>query len=318
MNTVETDVASDTITRSSLGTLEVTVLAGGPSAERDVSLQSGQSVAESLRRLGHKVELCDIGPENLAALDLPADFVFVTLHGAFGEDGQVQAELDRRCIPYCGTGVAASKLAMDKAASKRKFAQHGVPTPEFELVTQQNLMDVAASFDLPAFVKPVASGSSVDTFKAFDRDTFQDYCESLVRDYGSALVEKCICGPELTVGILGQEALPVCEIRTKREFYDYKAKYLDDDTEYLFDLTLPVPLLERVQALSLKAHESLGCEVFSRVDWMIDAQTLEPYALEVNTIPGFTSHSLLPKSAARIGVSFDQLCDRIMALSMKR
>ena len=138
----------------------------------------------------------------------------------------------------------------------------------------------------------------------------------VVDRYGEALVEQYIDGNELTVGILGERALPVCEIRTKREFYDYDAKYIDDDTQYLFDLDLPTALLERVQALSIDAHRALGCCVFSRVDWMVDAATLEPFVLEVNTIPGFTSHSLLPKAAARVGMSFEQLCGRIVELSL--
>ena len=125
-----------------------------------------------------------------------------------------------------------------------------------------------------------------------------------------------MAGPELTVGILGDEALPVCEIKTEREFYDYDAKYVDNSTEYLFDLDLPRSLVERVQTLSVEAHRALGCSVFSRVDWMVDANTLEPFVLEVNTIPGFTDHSLLPKAASRIGLSFDTLCQRIIDLSI--
>ena len=132
------------------------------------------------------------------------------------------------------------------------------------------------------------------------------------------MIEQYIRGPELTVGILGDEGLPVCQIRTRREFYDYQAKYVDDDTEYLFDIALPADLLGRIRDLSVKAHLALGCRDFSRVDWMVDARTLEPYVLEINTIPGFTSHSLLPKAAARVGISFDELCQRIAELGLAR
>ena len=296
--------------------LDITVLAGGPGAEREVSLQSGRAVYDALRRLGHRVELCDIGPTDLSALDHPADFVFVALHGEFGEDGALQAELDARGLRYSGSGAAASRLAMDKVESKRCFEQAGVPTPSYELVSRSGLMGLAARAKLPVVVKPVSSGSSVDTSIVHTPKTLEEAAGAVVARYGTALVEQYIAGPELTVGVLGEEALPVCEIRTPREFYDYQAKYVDDNTQYLFDLDLPSDLLKRVQRLSLAAHRAVGCRVFSRVDCMVDALSMEPYFLEVNTIPGFTSHSLLPKAAARIGLTFDCLCQRIVELSM--
>ncbi len=299
-----------------IGHLDITVLAGGPGAEREVSLSSGQAVCDALRRIGHRVELCDIGPNDLSALDRPADFVFVALHGEFGEDGALQAELDARGLRYSGSGAAASRLAMDKVESKRRFEQAGVPTPPYESVDQTGLAGLASRMKPPVVVKPVASGSSVDTSIARTPQAMTEAATKVVARYGRALVEKYIAGRELTVGILGDEALPVCEIRTRREFYDYQAKYIDDNTEYLFDLDLPVDFLQRVQALSLAAHRALGCRVFSRVDCMVDAATMEPYFLEVNTIPGFTSHSLLPKAAARVGITFERLCQRILELSL--
>ena len=299
-----------------VGTLDITVLAGGPGVEREVSLSSGRAVYEALARLGHRVTLCDIDPDDLSALDKPADIVFIALHGEFGEDGGLQAQLDARSLRYCGSGAGASRTAMNKAEAKRCFGNAGIPTPPGEVVDRSGLADVASRFRGPVVVKPVASGSSVDTTIARTPDGLRIAVEELVEKYDQALVERYVTGPELTVGILGELALPVCQIRTKREFYDYEAKYIDDDTQYLFDLELPPALLERVQALSLAAHRVLGCSVFSRVDWMVDARTLEPYVLEVNTIPGFTSHSLLPKAAARVGLSFDQLCQRIVKLSL--
>ena len=304
-------------TRPNVELLDITVFAGGPGAEREVSLNSGRAVCDALRRLGHQVELRDIGPTDLSALDRPADFVFIALHGEFGEDGTLQAELDARRLKYSGSGAAASRLAIDKAESKRRFEQAGVPTPPYELVTQTGLAGLATRINLPVVVKPVSSGSSVDTSIARTPKALEEAASAVVATYGVALVEKYIAGPELTVGVLGDEALPVCEIRTQREFYDYQAKYVDDNTQYLFDLDLPHDLLERVQRLSLAAHRALGCRVFSRVDCMVDAASMEPYFLEVNTIPGFTSHSLLPKAAARIGLTFDRLCQRIVELSMK-
>jgi D-alanine-D-alanine ligase len=304
-------------TRPNVELLDITVLAGGPGAEREVSLSSGRAVCDALRRLGHRVELCDIEPTELSVLDRPADFVFIALHGEFGEDGALQAELDARGLRYSGSGAAASRLAMDKARSKQSFILAGVPTPPYELVTRAGLAGLATRIKLPVVVKPVSSGSSVDTSIARTPKALEEAANAVVAKYGKALVEKYIAGPELTVGVLGDEALPVCEIRTQREFYDYQAKYLDDNTQYLFDLDLPSELLEGVQRFSLAAHRALGCRVFSRVDCMVDAASMEPYFLEVNTIPGFTSHSLLPKAAARIGLTFDRLCQRIVELSMR-
>ncbi len=297
--------------------LSVTVLAGGPGCERDVSLQSGQAVYQALRRLGHEASLCDIRPDELKALDLAADFVFIALHGEFGEDGTLQAELDARDIRYSGTGARASRLAMNKAESKRCFQQAGIPTPRFEVANPRNVAGLESRFPVPAVLKPVALGSSVDIRIVRYPKELHEAASALIEKYGEVLVEQYIAGPELTVGILGNRALPVCEIRTKREFYDYQAKYIDNDTQYLFDLDLPAVLLERVQALSLRAHRCLGCRVFSRVDWKVDAQSNEPFILEVNTIPGFTDHSLLPKAAARTGMSFDKLCQTIIDLSLQ-
>ncbi len=297
--------------------LDITVLAGGPSTERDVSLAGGKSVCEALRRTGHGVFLSDIEPGDLSALDQHADFVFIVLHGEFGEDGTVQAELDRRGVPYSGCGAAASRLAMDKVEAKRRFEGAGINTPPYIVVDSEKARSLASRFKTPAVVKPIAAGSSVDTNIVHKTYSMEKAAIHVASRYGSALVEKYIDGPELTVGVLDNVALPVCEIRTQREFYDYQAKYLDEGTEYLLDLDLPDALLERVQALSVKAHQALGCEVFSRVDWRVDAKTMEPYILEVNTIPGFTSHSLLPRAAECAGLDFDALCQRIIELSMK-
>jgi D-alanine-D-alanine ligase len=302
-------------------TLDITVLAGGPSAEREVSLQSGAGIAAALVRMGHRVNVRDIHLDDLSALDLPADFVFIALHGTFGEDGQVQELLTRRGLTFCGSDAAASALAMNKAASKARLVEAGLPTPQYHVFhrcqSRSTLIGLGGG-RLPVVIKPVSSGSSVDTYIAHDAGVCQSMLERVSTNYGSALVEQYIRGPELTVGILGRQALPVCQVRTKREFYDYQAKYIDDDTEYLFDIDLPDDLLRRIQALSVKAHQILGCRDFSRVDWMVDARTLEPHVLEINTIPGFTSHSLLPKAAARVGIAYDELCQRIVELGLAR
>ncbi|MBI4716195.1 MAG: D-alanine--D-alanine ligase [Planctomycetes bacterium] len=296
--------------------LDVVVLAGGPGPERQVSESSGAAVHAALGRLGHRCVVCDITPADLSALDRRADFFFIALHGEFGEDGALQAELDRRGLHYSGSGAAASRRAMNKVQAKRCLQLAGIPTPEYLVADAATPPRSLSGLVLPAVVKPVASGSSVDTSIVRTPQQLAAAVESVAARYGEALVERYIRGPEWTVGILGGRALPVCEIRTKREFYDYQAKYVDDDTQYLFDLDYPAAALERVQALSVAAHRVLGCRVFSRVDWMLDAETLEPFVLEVNTIPGFTNHSLLPKAAARVGVDFDELCQRIIDLSL--
>lgn len=296
--------------------LDILVLAGGPGAEREVSLQSGAAVHRALAQLGHRPILRDVSPTNLEALDIPVDFVFIALHGEFGEDGAVQRVLDSRGIRYSGCGAEASRAAMNKATTKQLAIAAGVNTPHFEVVTGQNVEGIADRFGAPAVIKPVDSGSSVGMTIARSNDVLRDAAEKLVATRKKALVERFVIGPELTVGVLGESALPVCEIRTKREFYDYAAKYVDDDTEYLFELDLPADTVMRVQQLSLVVHRALGCRVLSRVDWMVDENTGEPFLLEVNTIPGFTSHSLVPKAAARVGIDFAQLCQRVVELSL--
>jgi len=295
--------------------LKITVLSGGPSAERDVSLKSGKAVSSALRSLGHEVYCADISPEHLETLDVPTELVFIALHGTFGEDGQLQEILDQRGIRYCGSGAQASALAMDKAAAKSRFIESGIPTPAFDLVTFDS---IDSDWALPVVVKPVAEGSSVDCRIVFESGDLHEILSQMIEQYGRCLVEQYVKGLELTVGILGDQALPPIQIRTRREYYNYEAKYLDDDTEYLFDIDLPPALLDEIKTLSVKAHQALGCRDFSRVDWLVDEQTHQPYVLEINTIPGFTDHSLLPKAAARAGLSFPDLCQRIVELAFCR
>ncbi|MCH7871700.1 MAG: D-alanine--D-alanine ligase, partial [Planctomycetes bacterium] len=270
MTATQTSSRKTQPTAVSVRPLDVTVLAGGPSAEREVSLDSGRSVHAALTRLGHVATIHDVGPDNLAALDRPVDFVFIALHGEFGEDGTVQAELDARGVRYSGSGAAASRLAMDKAESKRCFLRAGVPTPDFEVVDALNRDEVMQRFALPAVVKPVASGSSVDTYIVRARDELRARIDTVIASHGAALLERFVAGPELTVGILGDEALPVCEIRTHREFYDYDAKYERDDTQYLFDIDLPDETLRQVREWSLTAYSVLGVRHLCRVDFMVD------------------------------------------------
>jgi len=306
--------------------LAITVLSGGPSNEREISLESGKAVAAALRSLGHDVVVADVGPNDFKGLARQVDCVFVVLHGPFGEDGEVQKVLERRGLAYGGSGPEACAVAMNKYLSKKKFIELGLPTPRYAVATrgatgegdEQSVREAMASWSLPVVVKPIKEGSSLNCHIVRDFERFRPAIDSVLKIYGDCIVEEFIPGMEITVGILGDKALPPIEIRTKRDFYNYEAKYKDDDTQYLFDIDLPPGLLARIEAMSLKAHEGLGCRDFSRVDWRVDPQTGEAYILEVNVIPGMTSHSLVPKAAAKAGLAMPQLCQFIVDAAVKR
>ena len=302
--------------------LDITVLMGGPGSEREVSFMSGRAVAEALRRCGHRVTTADVGPEDTAALDREGiETVFVALHGAFGENGQVQRLCEQRGLCYVGSDPSASELAMDKDASKRLFRRAGLATPDWVVVdgalSPPDWGGLLAGVPPPCVLKPVDGGSSVDITIARDDATRDAALEGLLARYGRAMVEAFIEGREMTVGILADRPLPVVEIRPAREFYDYVAKYEDDATEYILDTQLPPAAVEHLRAAAVTAHKALGCRDFSRVDFILTPAGVA-HVLEVNTIPGFTSHSLLPKAAAAANVSFEQLCDRIVQLALNR
>lgn len=297
--------------------LRVTVLCGGPSAERAVSLESGRAVAEALRRRGHDVLVADVGPEQLEALDQPADVVFPALHGTFGEDGTLQHIMEQRRIRFVGAGSRASALAIDKARAKQAALQAGIDTPPFELWDRAALASRAApNLPLPVIVKPVDQGSSVGTAIVRTPDAFRPAVQDTVAAFGRALVEGFIDGDELTVGLVGALDLPPICVRPRRRFYDYEAKYHDDATEYLFETGHPAAVLARAQELSRRIFDALGCRHLARADWMIDRQE-RLWFLELNTLPGFTSHSLVPKAAARIGIPFDELVERLVFMALE-
>ncbi len=304
-------------------TLDVTVLMGGPSAERDVSIMTGTAIAEGLESLGHRVTRADISPDDTSALDREGmDMVFIALHGEFGESGQVQAMCEQRGLRYTGSPPRASALAMDKAVSAELFTGAGLRAPRGMVVYSTDEQDqVAAALNrlpLPVVVKPVDSGSSVDITIAPNAVSRDVAVEGLLEKYGRAMVEEFIPGREFTVGILGGRPLPVLEVVPAREFYDYAAKYSDDSgTQYVFDHGMPVPAAEEMQSAAMKAHGVLGCRDMSRVDFILTPDN-EPVVLEVNTIPGFTSHSLLPMAAAKAGISFPQLVQQIALMAMQR
>ncbi len=292
--------------------LRVTVLAGGPSAEREISLESGGAVADGLRQQGHDVFLADIGPHDLSALDHPADVIFPALHGAFGEDGTIQRIMEERGICFVGSGSVASATAIDKVAAKRVAAENDVPTPAFEVLTSP----AELSLPLPVIVKPIAEGSSVATAVVREAAELDAAVAAVAETYGRALVEEFIPGDELTVGLLGDQTLPPIRIRPGREFYDFEAKYQDDRTEYLFETGFSGALLERAEGLSRRVFDAIGCRHLSRIDWIVGPDE-RLWFLEVNTIPGFTTHSLVPKAAAKIGIPFGELVERLVRMAME-
>ncbi|MCE5325047.1 MAG: D-alanine--D-alanine ligase [Planctomycetaceae bacterium] len=303
--------------------LDITVLLGGPSPEREVSLLSGAAVADALDRLGHRVTRADIGPRDTSALDRKGiDLVFIVLHGEFGEDGQVQTLCEQRGLRYTFSGPHASLLAMDKAASKQAFLRAGLVTPAWMVIEEfhdaAKVLKWLTELPPPVVVKPVGGGSSVDVVIARTPAQRDEAMAALLDKNGRVMLERYVAGREFTVGVLGEQALPVLEIVPDGEFYDYRAKYSDEaTTQYLFDSDIPPATAEKMQQWALAAHAALGCRDLSRVDFMLGTDGV-PQVMEVNTIPGFTSHSLVPMAARRIGISFDQLVERIVALAMQR
>jgi D-alanine-D-alanine ligase len=295
-----------------LQNLHLAVLMGGPGSEREVSLRSGAAVANALRAAGHRVTEVDVrGPD----FDLPADtgLCVLMLHGTFGEDGQIQSLLDRRGLAYTGEGAAASRTAFDKLASKELFAAAGVPTPRWEVIAPGR----HPSLPLPVVVKAPREGSSVGVHlvrEAGQLEAALADCASIDREI---LVEELIEGRELTVGVVGDRALPVVEIRPHEGFYDYAHKYTKGASEYFCPAPLDADTTRRVQETALAAHRALGLEIYSRVDVLLRADGT-PFVLEANTIPGMTETSLLPKSAAAAGISFSDLCEQIARLSLQR
>lgn len=311
---------SDPAGRSQRSGLRVTVLCGGPSAERAVSLESGRAVADALRRRGHRVFVADVSPDDLSALDRRADVVFPALHGTFGEDGALQSILEQRGIRFVGSGSAASALAMDKVRTKRLAAADGVSTPAYFVFAPAGAGPGAAPgfpaaealppWTRPVVVKPVDQGSSVLTSIVHGPEAYEPAVRAVVARYGRALIEDFVAGDELTVALLDGEPLPPICVRPKRGFYDYEAKYHDERTEYLFDCGLPPEVLDEARRQSARVYARVGCRHLARIDWIAD-RAGRLWMLEVNTLPGFTSHSLLPMAAARAGIPFDELVDRL-------
>ncbi len=292
---------------------KVAVLLGGKSAEREVSLKSGGMVLKALRAKGVDAHPFDPKEKDFAALEKERfERVFIALHGRFGEDGTVQGILEWLGIPYTGSGVLASALAMDKLRTKRIWAAEGLPTaPHAVLTAESDFKVVSRKLGLPIFVKPAREGSSVGMTKVKRAGDLEEAFALAVNYDPVVIAEKFIDGPELTVALLGEQVLPVIRIETPREFYDYEAKYIANDTRYLIPCGLPQAKEKQIQALCLKAFQALGCRGWGRVDLMLDKRG-KPYLLEINTAPGMTDHSLVPMAARAVGVSYEELCVKIL------
>lgn len=303
------------------------VLMGGPSSEREISLKSGTAVYESLRNQNLDAVAVDIQTDNWQQnrsliRQMRIEVAFIALHGLFGEDGQIQALLEELNIPYTGSGPAASRLAMDKIASHKIFHKCGLPVPNYIVFSlKKDFADlrkrVAASLIPPLVVKPAAQGSSIGLSIVKSEEELGEAVRLAFGFDERIIVEEYIPGREITVGILGDSALPIVEIIPKNKFYDYEAKYTPGRSEYVVPACLSAQVTARAQSIARAAHQSLGCSGFSRVDMRLSLQNL-PIVLEVNSIPGLTVTSLLPKAAAVRGMDFDQLCLNILRLGCEK
>jgi len=292
---------------------KVAVLLGGKSAEREVSLKSGTMVLHALRAHGVDAHAFDPAERGLDAL-LEERFarVFIALHGRFGEDGTVQGVLEWLGIPYTGSGVQSSALAMDKLRAKLVWQASGLPTPPFErLEANADLVAVAGRLGMPLMVKPASEGSSVGMSKVRASGALDEAFAQAVNYDRVVIAEKFIEGVELTAAILEDEVLPLVRIETPRDFYDYTAKYLAEDTRYHVPCGLSAVREGELRRLCLDAFRTLGCRGWGRVDLMLDADGA-PYLIEVNTAPGMTDHSLVPMAARAAGMSYEDLCLRIL------
>jgi D-alanine-D-alanine ligase len=301
--------------------LRVAVLLGGPSAEREISLQSGAAVAHALRQSGHDVVEIDPAQTDLARHDWSGiDVAFIALHVKFGEDGQVQQLLGNAGIPYTGCGVEASRLAFSKSAAKERFVQHLVPTPAYVLIHESDsahhILQQANRIGFPLVVKPDTQGSSLGVSVIPSADLLPQALTRCFHYDSFGLLEQAIVGTEWTVGVLDHLVLPLIRIDTPRQFFDYQAKYEDGETQYLFEFDLTSDVVRRIEQTAVSACRALDTRGLVRVDLRLDAFH-RPWVLEINTVPGLTDHSLVPKAAARQGISFPELCQRMLESALR-
>jgi len=290
--------------------MTVLVLGGGPDREREVSLTGRAEVAGALREAGHRTLERSVAPDDLAALDETFDVVFPVLHGPWGEGGPLQQIMEQRGLRFVGCTSNAARLGIDKLATKRIARMAGIDTPAFVCLDCDN----TETLPPPVVIKPIDEGSSFGVRICMDEDAVARALEELRNGQDALLVEQYVRGRELTVGIVAGEALPVIEIVPRGGFYDYHAKYDSDETVYTFAVDLPAVVTEQMQAEALRLHEAIGARHLSRVDFLVDADE-RPWLLEINTMPGFTTHSLLPMAARKAGLEMPALCDRLVRLA---
>jgi len=300
--------------RKALKTRKIGVLLGGNSSEREVSLKSGRAVYNALKARKYDVVALDAAKDLCRLLKKEGvDIAFIALHGGDGENGAVQGMLEVMKIPYTGSGVLASALAMDKEASKKIFLYHGIPSPAFSIVAgaKPKVKSAGLHFPLPWVVKPAAEGSSVGVEIVKEKAKYPSAVRKAISYGGRAVVEQYVTGKEVQIGILNDKVLGGVEVRPSLEFYSYEAKYTAGLTEYILPPHLPVKVYERAKKTALLAHRALGCSGATRVDLIVDGKG-NPFVLEVNTIPGMTETSLLPKIAKHAGYDFPGLLEEIL------
>ncbi|MCX7988388.1 MAG: D-alanine--D-alanine ligase [Thermodesulfovibrio sp.] len=308
--------------------MRVGVIAGGISSEREVSLRSGQAVFNALKDLGYNVVFIDAGENLCEKIKMEKiDLAFLVLHGGWGENGGIQGFLEVMGIPYTGSGVLASALAMDKEATKKIFIYHGIPVPPFQVIYREEFPQTSMSslsinkinpltLSFPCVVKPAEEGSSVGVNIVKNEKELEDALNEAFKFGRKVIIEKFIEGKEIHIGILGDRVLGGVEVRPKKGFYDYEAKYTKGLTEYILPPEIDYLLYEKLKELGLRAHKALGCKGGTRVDMIVDREG-NPYVLEVNTIPGMTETSLLPKIASLSGYDFKSLVKEILELTIK-
>lgn len=309
--------------------MKIAVLYGGTSGEREVSLSSGRGIMSALEKNGHEVTGIDFHPLKLEqVINLDVDLVFIGLHGKYGEDGKVQGLLDMLNIPYVGSGVLASALAMDKSKAKQIFDQNSLPTAKgqaLEVRAYNSINSMAEvirnDFHAPYVVKPNQEGSTLGLTIVKEDAQLEKALEYAANSDSIILVEEFISGKEYTVAVMGEKgkekALPVIEIIPQNEYYDFDSKYKPGGSEHIIPARINERLTAMLQELAVKAHQLLGCEVYSRVDFII-SETDEPVILEVNTLPGMTSTSLFPDAARHIGMSYEEMIEEFVTLSFKK
>ncbi|MBN1124993.1 MAG: D-alanine--D-alanine ligase [Sedimentisphaerales bacterium] len=301
--------------------LQIAVLAGGIGSEREVSLKSGANIASALRTAGFTVIESDITPDNLTILEDPKiNVFFLALHGEFGEDGQLQQILEQRNLTFTGSGSQASRLAFDKIAAKAAFRQCGADVAEDIYLDHVKEISVLVSrlknLGDKFVIKPPCQGSSVGVEIITGPTEAAIAIHRCIEQFGDCMVERFIAGREITVGILDGKALPIIEIVSKTAFYDYHAKYVDDATEYRFDTITDTGLVQKIQQTAERCFMALDCRHLGRVD-LILSEDGTAYVLEINTLPGFTNHSLLPMAARKIGLNGPALCTKIVKAALR-